>query len=128
MSIESISIGEGELEIMKVIWANGGFETSTGEIVKAVEAKGWKRTTVSTFLSRLVEKGALSSEKKGNNYYYTALISKKDYSAQKAKSLISSLFDGSAKQLCASLFEDGNLTKSDIEELRAIFSKDKNND
>ncbi|MBE6680984.1 MAG: BlaI/MecI/CopY family transcriptional regulator [Ruminococcaceae bacterium] len=127
MSIENISIGDGELEIMKVIWSKDE-AVSTQEITKAVEAKGWKRTTISTFLSRLVEKGALVSEKQGNNYFYRPLISKRDYSSMKAKSLISSLFDGSAKQLCASLFEDGNLSQKDIEELRAIFTKDDNND
>ena len=127
MSIENISIGEGELEIMKVIWASGG-ELSSGKITKAVENKGWKRTTVSTFLSRLVEKGVLESEKRGNNYFYKALISKRDYSSMKAKSLISSLFDGSAKSLAACLFEEGNLTQNDIDELRNIFMKGKNND
>lgn len=127
MSIENISIGDGELEIMKVIWSKDE-AVSTQEITKAVEAKGWKRTTISTFLSRLVEKGALVSEKQGNNYFYRPLISKRDYSSMKAKSLISSLFDGSAKQLCASLFEDGNLSQKDIEELRAIFTRDDNND
>ena len=127
MSIENISIGEAELEIMKVIWASEN-KLSSGEITKSVESKGWKRTTVSTFLSRLVEKGVLESEKKGNNYYYTALISKKDYRSIKAKSLVSSLFEGSAKSLAACLFEEGNLTSSDIEELRAIFTKENNND
>lgn len=127
MSIENISIGEGELEVMKVIWASHG-ELSSGEITKAVEDRGWKRTTVSTFLSRLVEKGVLESEKRGNNYFYKALISKKDYSSMKAKSLITSLFNGSAKSLAACLFEEGNLTQNDIDELRAIFTKDKNND
>ena len=127
MSIENISIGDGELEIMKVIWSKDE-AVSTQEITKAVEAKGWKRTTISTFLSRLVDKGALVSEKQGNNSFYRPLISKRDYSSMKAKSLISSLFDGSAKQLCASLFEDGNLSQKDIEELRAIFTKDDNND
>ena len=73
MSIENINIGEGELEIMKVIWASGG-ELSSGEITKAVENKGWKRTTVSTFLSRLVEKGVLESEKRGNNYFLKLLM------------------------------------------------------
>ena len=127
MSNIDISIGEAELEIMKVIWKKGG-KVSTSDITKAVEEKGWKRTTISTFLSRLVEKGALCSEKVGNFYYYTALISRKDYTKSKTLGLISSLYDGSAKSLAASLFEDGGLTKSDIEELRAIFMKDENND
>lgn len=127
MATENISIGDGELEIMKVIWQKCG-EVSTGEITKAVEERGWKRTTISTFLSRLVEKGALASEKKGNNYYYTALISKRDYLTVRTKNLITTLFDGSAKQLCAHLFEDGSLTDKEIDELRAIFAKGEGND
>lgn len=127
MAIENINIGDGELEIMKVIWSKKE-AVSTQEITKAVAEKGWKRTTISTFLSRLTEKGVLSGEKRGNNYYYSPLISKKEYSSLKSKNLISSLFDGSAKKLCASLFEDGNLSKDDIEDLRAIFMKDDSND
>ena len=122
-----ISIGDAELEIMKVIWNSDG-EISSGEITKSVEQMGWKRTTVSTFLSRLVEKGALKNEKRGNNYYQSALISKKDYTKSRTRNLISSLYDGSAKSLAASLFEDGGLTRNDIEELRAIFMKDEDND
>lgn len=124
MSNFEISIGDAELEIMKVVWAKGE-AVSTGEITKAVEEKGWKRTTISTFLSRLVEKGALSAEKSGNLYYYTALISKNDYARSRTKSLISTLYDGSVKNLAASLFEDGDLTENDINELRAIFMGDK---
>ena len=127
MAIENINIGDGELEIMKVIWSKKE-AVSTQEITKAVAEKGWKRTTISTFLSRLTEKGVLSGEKRGNNYYYSPLISKMEYSSLKSKNLISSLFDGSAKKLCASLFEDGNLSKDDIEDLRAIFMKDDSND
>ena len=127
MSFENLNLGDGELEIMKAIWSLKE-KASTSDITKAVESKGWKRTTISTFLSRLVEKGVLCSEKSGNNYFYTALISKKEYSAKRTKNLIYTLFDGSAKQLCAHLFEDGNLSDTDIEELRAIFDKGGKND
>ena len=51
--MKNVSIGDSELEIMKVVW---GADEPIGSaaIGKAVEGKGWKRTTIATFLARLV--------------------------------------------------------------------------
>ena len=56
MTSRNITVGEAELEIMKVIWAHDE-PINTLQIGEAVEERGWKRTTISTFLTRLVEKG-----------------------------------------------------------------------
>ena len=65
--MKNINIGEAELEIMKVIWKAKKAMTSV-EIGLAVEDKGWKKTTIATFLTRLSEKGALKAEKQGKLY------------------------------------------------------------
>ena len=118
---EGISIGESELEIMKVLW-RAGEAVNSQYIAAAVADKGWKRTTIATFLARLCEKGAVRAEKRGNLHYYTAVLTKKEYRRGMTKSLITNLFDGSARELAASLFEDG-LTEDDIRELRAILER-----
>lgn len=120
MSTENINIGEAELEIMKVVWKAPEPIGSTA-IGKAVEDKGWKRTTIATFLARLVEKGALSCEKHGKAWYYTPLITAKEYKKAQVKHLIKNLFDGSAQNLVASLFEEESFSEQDIKELKAIF-------
>lgn len=121
MSTENIiTIGEAELEIMKVIW-RAKEPIGSAEIGKAVESHGWKRTTVATFLARLVEKGAIAAERRGKALYYTPLITAKEYKKSQVKSLISNVFDGSARELVASLFEEKALSDNDIEELKAIF-------
>lgn len=125
MTSRNITVGEAELEIMKVIWAYDE-PINTLQIGKAVEERGWKRTTISTFLTRLVEKGALSSEKRGKQYYYSALISKEEYTKSQTGNLIKSLFGGSIKAFAASLFESDELSDDDISELKAIIgSKEK---
>ena len=48
----NINIGEAELEIMKVVW-KAGEPIGSAAFGKAVEEKGWKRTTIATFLARL---------------------------------------------------------------------------
>ncbi len=120
--MNEISIGESELEIMKVLWRSPEPITSV-DIGRAVEERGWKKTTIATFLVRLCEKGAVVSEKKGKLYYYTAAISEKDYRRSQTKSLIKSLFGGSAKALATSLFEEEEFSREDIEELRAIIDE-----
>ena len=125
MSQDSITIGDAELEIMKVIW-KAGVPINSTSISEAVKDKGWKRTTISTFLARLVEKGALSAEKKGKLFYYTPLISARSYKKSQIKAMIKNLFDGSAGALAVSLFEDEKFTDKDLRELKAIF-EDKEN-
>ena len=118
--MKNISIGDSELEIMKVIWQADGPITSL-DIGKEVEAKGWKKTTIATFLTRLVEKGALTASKVGKLYYYTPLLSEKEYRKAQTRNLIANLYNGSVKDFAVSLFEEQKLSNEDIEELRSIF-------
>lgn len=47
----------------------------------------------------------------------------KDYEKSQVKSLIKNLFDGSAENLVAALFEEEQFSDEDIRELKAIFEK-----
>ena len=123
MSTKNINIGEGELEIMKVIW-KAGEPIGSAAIGEAVESKGWKRTTIATFLARLVEKGALSAEKRGKALYYTPVLTSAEYKKSQVRSFVKNVFDGSARDLVASLFEEKALSDSDIEELKSIFAEE----
>lgn len=127
MSTENINIGEAELEIMKVVW-KAKEPIGSAAIGKAVESNGWKRTTIATFLARLAEKGALSAEKRGKAWYYTPLLSEKEYKRSQVKHLIKNLFDGSAQNLVASLFKEESFSEEDIKELRSIFEDKESED
>ena len=120
--MKNISIGDAELEIMKVIW-NAKEPITSLDIAKEVENKGWKKTTIATFLTRLTEKGALCAEKKGKLYYYSPLITEKEYRKSQTKNLIKSLYNGSIKDFAVALFEEQKLSDKEIEELRSIFEE-----
>ncbi len=127
MRKNEISLSEAELEIMNIIWRQEG-EVTTSEILKSEACTDWKRTTVSTFLSRLTEKGAISARKEGSTCFYKAVLDKGDYREIKKKSFIRSFYDGSAKALALSLFKSNDLTDEDISELKELFLKDNTND
>lgn len=120
--MKHISIGDAELEIMKVIWKAKEPVTSL-DIGREVTSRGWKKTTIATFLTRLTEKGAIAGEKRGKLYYYTPLISQREYRRSQTKNLISSLYNGSVKDFAVSFFKEQKLSEDDIKELRAIFEE-----
>ena len=120
MAQRNINISDSELEFMKVLW-KAGEAVNSQYISDAVEEKGWKRTTISTFLTRLVEKGVLSAEKRGKFYYYIPLISQKEYRKSQTKNLIANLYNGSIKDFAVSLFEEQTISEEDLKELKAIF-------
>lgn len=122
MSTENINIGESELKIMKVIW-KAKQPISSSEINDAVADMGWKRTTIATFLARLVEKEILASEKRRKTLYYTPLITAGEYKKSQLKSFVKRVFDGSAHDLVVSLFEEETLSDEDITELKEIFEE-----
>ena len=64
MCTKGINIGEAELEIMKAIW-RAEEPIGSAAIGEAVKDKGWKRTTIATFLAHLAEKGAIGAERRG---------------------------------------------------------------
>ena len=121
MSEKNISIGDEELEIMKVIW-RAKEPINSAAIGEAVADKGWKRTTIATFLSRLVEKGALYSEQRGKALYYTPRISVGEYRKSQLLNLVKNVFEGSTRDMVASLFEESVLSDEEMEELKTMFT------
>ena len=113
-------ISDSELEVMKVLWQAGDALPVT-EIREALQkARGWEATTVKTLVSRLVSKGVIRQEKR-NVFYYSPLISEREYNGWATDHLILRLYHGSARDLVAALVHSEGLTQEDLEELRQMF-------
>ena len=65
---------EAEFEIMKVVWEKEPPLTSSMLMEELRQTKEWKVPTLSSLLSRLVERGYLSTEKKGKERTYYRLL------------------------------------------------------
>lgn len=62
---------DAELAVMQAIWAVGG-EVSRGDLDGALASHGWSANTVNTYLTRLCEKGFLSSRREGAEQFVHA--------------------------------------------------------
>lgn len=120
-------VSDSELELMKIVWANGGtalYAHIMEELSKA--GRTWQKNTVITLLSRLVDKKLLKANKLGRRNEYAALVSEGDYQAAQAQSLLDKLYEGSAKGLVSTLIQRELLSAEDYEELKAFWEREKN--
>lgn len=90
-----IKLSECEEQILIAVWKSE--EQACLKVVQADVnsrfAHEWKSQTVSTFLSRLVQKGYLKMERKGRNAYYHPEISLEQYRKVKLQSLLKIMYD-----------------------------------
>jgi len=93
---------DAELAVMQAIWAVGG-EAGRGDIEGALAPHGWSANTVNTYLTRLCEKGFLTSRREGRNNLYTPLVSKDKYLEFESRSVLKRLYGGALGSLVAAL-------------------------
>ncbi|GAC1359400.1 MAG: BlaI/MecI/CopY family transcriptional regulator [Herpetosiphon sp.] len=77
-------LGELEATIMHVIWSRG--EVTVRDVLDIIhERRPLAYTTVMTVMSRLAQKGVLSSRKHGKTYYYSATLTPQELVAMRAQ-------------------------------------------
>lgn len=118
-------VSDSELELLKIIWANGGtalYAHIMEELLKTGHT--WQKNTVITLLSRLVEKGILKTRKIGRKNEYTTIVSEEDYQTAQAQTLIDKFYDGNAKGLISTLVKREILSAKDYEDLQQFWEKE----
>ena len=113
-------ISDSELEVMKLLWRAKDALPVTAIREELQRSKGWEPATIKTLISRLVSKGAVRQEKR-NVYYYSPVITEKEYSSWATRDLITRIYNGKARDLIASLVDSDGLSQDDIAELRDMF-------
>ena len=114
-------LSETEMEVMQAIWELATPVTVVKLLSIFEESKGWKTSTLSTLLSRLIDKGFLTKAMKAGVNYYEATASLYDYQKSETRSLLTTLYDGNVKNYVAALVDSDGVTKKDIEDLKQWF-------
>lgn len=117
-------ISESEMEIMQIIWENGG-SILFSPLMEIVQKKGkaWKQNTVLTFLVRLTDKGYLTAIKTGRTKEYTVTFSENEYLEEQAKVFLHKVYGGNVKGLVSALLKQQEITEEDFLELRSFWKK-----
>ena len=111
-------LGDAELEIMLAVWEAGEPVPSSYVQEKLRGRRDWALPSILTSLSRLVDKGFLSCQKRGKSNWYHPLVSEKDYKAAEGRGLIDRLYGSSFTGMVASLCDGRAIDEDDLAQLR----------
>jgi len=122
MSKENINLTQAEWQVMEILWQ--GKEFTGREIVDALsKSEGWSRSTILTLLSRLENKGIVSSNTDGALKTFSAVLGREDAALFETESLLSKLYGGSLSLMVSTLAQRENLSRSEIDELYDVLRR-----
>lgn len=112
---------DSELEIMLIIWEAGKPVNTAYICDRLKDKKEWKTTSVLTFLSRLVDKGFLSSRREGKTNVYSIEIGEQEYLERESKTFLRKLYGNSITAFVSSLYDSNAIGEDDLRELRVFI-------
>lgn len=117
-------ISESELVLMRIIWKNGGtalYSYIMGELEK--DSNVWKKNTVLTLLSRLVEKNYLKTDKIGRRNEYRAVVGEQEYRAKQTRNFLDKIYQGNVSGLVSTLLQQEILSEEELKEIEAFWER-----
>ena len=117
----AISVTPGEWAIIEELWQS---PKTLMELVRSLgKSEGWAKSTVSTMIRRMTEKGLIQFESDGKTKTFMATVTREDVVAEETTSLLRRAYNGSIGLLVNAMAQRNTLSKSDIDELYAILQK-----
>jgi len=120
-------ISGAESRIMEALW-QGELLTVTDIIAQVAEAQDWSDATVKSLIGRLLKKNAIKSSRADGRTLYQAMITREDYIKDESRGFLDRLFGGDLTPFVSHFSDHHALSKSDIQQLRALLEKLDNGD
>ena len=89
---------------------------------------GWSKSTVTTLLGRMVDKGILYYEEGGKAKQYYPKVNRDDAAITETESLLERVYKGSVSMMMSTLIRNNNISEADMEELYQILGEALEND
>jgi len=117
-----MQLSNAEEELMNYLWK---LETAfMKDLLEAYPEPKPATTTVATLLKRMADKGFIAYKLYGKSRQYYPLVKKKDYFSKHVNGLIKNFFNDSATQFASFFTQETNLTKEELEKLKAIIDNE----
>jgi len=115
---------DAEWQLMNALWE--GHPATAREISERLPADvDWAYTTIKTMLTRLVAKGAVSEEKRGNASLYVPVVTRESARRTALSTLLGQAFGGAVEPLLHFLSSDRALSGREKQELRRLLEEER---
>jgi len=125
MDRKTEKISDAELEVLKILWIHNESMTERQIIDALHDGSGWHRATIQTLIRRLCKKGVVQKEKK-DVFYFSAVVSEKEYAQECTADLLNRVYGGYAKNLVSAMLNDNILSEQDIDDLKSYWQEKRN--
>ncbi len=114
-----MKLSKAEEELMQILWEHK--KAFMKDLLDSYPDPKPATTTVATLLKRMADKGFVAYESFGRSRQYYPLVKKKDYFSRHVNGLIKNFFNDSAAQFASFFTKETDLSKKELEELRALI-------
>ena len=117
----TITVSPAEWQVMEVLWQE---PHTLMELVRILaDTEGWAKSTVTTLVRRLEQKGVIGYEAEGRTKTFRPIVTREEVVAQQSESLLKRAYNGSLGLFLSTMVRQNDLTREDIDELYAILHK-----
>ena len=115
-------ISDAEWCVMHEVWQSEPI--TSGEITSRLsQTTQWTSGTIKTLLHRLVQKGVLEFQRKGNRYLYRSRFTEAQCIEHASEQLLHTVFKGQPVPMLANLVLSSRLSGAEVESLRQMLDK-----
>ena len=115
------AVTQSEWQIMELLWEKP--RTLMELVALLAESVGWSKSTVTTMVRRMEEKGLVVFEVHGRTKLFMPGVSRESVVAKETDSLLRRAYNGSVGLLLSAMAQRKDLTQADIDELYAILKE-----
>ena len=116
------ALSKSEEQLMLYIWELG--RAYTRDIIELYDEPKPAVTTIVTLLKRIKDKGFIDYETVGKAREYYPIVKKEEYCKSYFKGMVSNFFHDSNLKLASFFTRTSNLTKDELEELKAMIDQE----
>jgi predicted transcriptional regulator len=118
---KSNTLTEAELRLMKILWRRG--ESAVNDLVSSIpDGESLAYNSVLTTIRILEQKGYVEHRQEGRAFIYRALIEENEASRTEVKHILNRFFGNSREQLLLSLLGDSDISRDELERLKAAIN------
>ena len=116
--MDDFRLGVVETRFAELIWENEPI--SSGDLVKlCAKELEWKKSTTYTVLKKLCDKGLFQN----SSGTVTSILSQREFQSRQSRRFVEDTFSGSLPAFIAAFAESGDLSDSDISEIRRMIDE-----
>ena len=118
MENQTIELTKTEWSILECLWEQS--PKTVMQIVKDMkERAGWAKSTSTTMVKRMTDKGLLRCEEGEKARLYYPLVDKEEATKQETESFLDRVYQGSVGMMMSAMVKKNSLTSKEIAELHA---------